>query len=200
MDEELDNLKKLYQGKKNERLQKSAAIKKEGENQLQQLKNELLRTIVVFVLTALAILYVDYISSKKMETSSAGFWILLSCALYYAGSKVFLWYKLKIISPLQPVLEVVEQSESYKELNTFLLTYGEIIYVMILSIGVYLYLLPVLETMQVHIQPKYLKYLKFIWLAYLVWAFYNLIIIKRKKLIAESKIIERYIESLKANL
>lgn len=199
MKEDFDDLKNLYQQKKSDSIMGVPSAKDLGNLQLKKLKYDNLKNIIVFILTAVAIFYIDKVSLQKILTSSLGFWLLMGCAVYYALAKAFFYFKLNQIKPTLPVLIAIERLETYKKLNTFFLTYGEIIYVIILSLGVYLYLQPVLVLMDVNMKPKYLKFLKFIWLGYLLWAFYNTFFIKRKKMVADNKIISNVLQSLKNN-
>ncbi len=199
MKEDFDDLKNMYQQKKSDRVTELAPAKNLGDDQLKKLKYDTLKNIFVFAFTGVAIFYIDKVSSEKVTTSAAGFWILMGCAIYYAAAKAYLFYKLNEIKPTLPVLTAIEKLETYKKLNTFLLTYGELIYVILLSVGVYLYLQPVFALMGINMNPKYLKFLKFIWLAYLLWAFYNTFFIKRKKLIADNKLLTTLLQSLKNN-
>ena len=197
MDNELEELKNLY-GKEKLKLTPGFNFEKTGAvNEMANLKKEQLKMVFTFILTAVIIIYVDYVSFKKMETSRLGFYVLLSCSTYYAAYKYFLYRKLRAINPALPVLKLIEQVESYKKTNRFFATYGEMLYVIVLSFGVYLYLQPILIHLTDGPPNKYFKFLKFIWFAFLVWAFINTFIIKRKKLKKETEVLEKYLSQLR---
>ncbi len=198
MDKDLESLQALYIQKKMMLPSGTQQLKKEGENHLKKLKDAHVKTVFTFVATAAAIWYVDYVSAAKLATSASGFWILVGCALYYAASRLYLIRQLNAISPAQPALKVMEQLGSYKKLNSFLATYGEILYVVILSIGVYLYLMPILLYMTNSIPLKYIHLLKFVWFIYIGWVLLHTFYFKRKRLKSETAIIENYLQSLKA--
>ena len=196
MDKELEELKNIF-GQGDAKLSNDFSFSKTNARQsLSQLKNYQLKMLFTFIITAAAIIYIDFVSSQKIETSRPGFYILLGCTFYYAATRYFLFKKLNAINPSLPVLESIEEIENYKKINQFFLTYGEIIYVIILSLGVYLYLQPILIDLSNGAPNKYLKFLKFIWLAYLAWAFVNTFIIKRKRLKKETAILEKYMSQL----
>lgn len=198
MTNEFDDIKALYQQKKCTDTSSLHEMKSEGEGQLKKLKKIQLKTVFIFLITAGVIIYADVVSSEKFNTSVPGFWILLGCSLYYAATKLYLFRKLHSIDPGLPALTVIGQLEGYEKQNTFLQTYAQFIYVIILSIGVYLYLLPLIEFMSDRISPKSLKFLKWIWFAYLAWVFVHTFFIRRKRLQAESTVLEGYIHSLRS--
>lgn len=198
MDKEIESLQSLYVQKKMVSPGDTQQVKKEGANHLKKLKDAHLKTVFVFVATAAAIWYADHVSATKLTTSVTGFWIMISCALYYAASRLYLLRQLNAISPAQPALRVMEQLGAYKKLNNFFATYGEMVYVVILSIGVYLYLMPILLYMTTTIPVKFIHLLKFIWFIYIGWALVHTFYVKRKRMKAETVVIDNYIQLLKA--
>lgn len=198
MDNEFDDIKALYQQKKGGSTYALQDAKWIGNHQLKKLKQYQLKSVLTMALTAGVIIYVDRVSSAKLETSVPGFWILLGCALYYTISKWFLYRKLQSIDPALPVVNMIAQLEIYKKWNIFFQTYAYFVYVLLLSIGVYLYLLPVIEFMSDKVSPRHLKFLKFIWLAWLAWAFINTFFIRKKQLATDTKILNGYIKILKS--
>jgi hypothetical protein len=199
MDKELDDLKKVYSLDKHGLSNDFTFSKANSVNELGKLKKEQLKMVFTFLFTASIIVYVDYVSSQKMETSRPGFYILLGCAIYYAATKFFLFQKLGSIDASLPVLKCIAQVEAYKKLNQFFYTYGELLYVIILSFGVYLYLQPILIHLSGLNPTKYLEFLKFIWIAYLGWAVFNTFYLKRKCLKKETNILETYLRQLSSD-
>lgn len=198
MDKDLENLQALYVQKKMMLPSSSKHLKKAGEDHLKKLKDAHVRTVFTFIVTAAAIWYIDHVSAVKLATSVSGFWMLMGCALYYAARGLFLLRQLNHISPAQSALKVMEQLGSYKKLNSFLSTYGEIVYVVVLSIGVYLYIMPILSFMNYAIPLKYVHLLKLVWVIYIGWVLLHTFYFKRGRLKAETAIIENYLQSLKA--
>ncbi len=161
---------------------------------LSALKTGYVRTCVVFVLTAVAIVVVDKLSPPTVTTSAEGFRILLGCALYYALSNVYLLYRLGRIKPTLPVLQAIEQLERHKKLTIRMLTYGELFYTVVLSAGVYLYvqaLMPLLEKEHPLVIPCVLS-------AYILWAACYTLLIRRRHLRKELRVLETYMQTLKS--
>lgn len=198
MDKDLEAIQALYFQKKMMLPAGTQQLKHEGENHLKKLKNAHIKTVFTFIATAAAICYIDHVSAAKLPISVSGFWILVGCALYYAASRLYLLRQLNSISPAQPALTVMEQLVSYKKLNGFLSIYGEIMYVLILSIGVYLYVMPILLFMYKTLPLNYVKWLQLIWVMYIGWVLIHTFYFKRRRLKAETAIIENYLQSLQA--
>ena len=198
MEEEFLDIKKLYQSKASDSLLASKVSKREAQDNLKGLKKRLFQNIATFIITAAAIIYIDFVSSAIIVTSAIGFWIMLFCAIYYAGSKVFLLYRLKRINSKQPVLKVIEQLDSYKSLNAIMLTYGELLYILLLSIGVYLYIIPIANFMSAGKIQNYFVYFILVWIGYILWIILNTFYLKRKKLLKENQILKDHIQYLKS--
>ncbi|VXB83966.1 conserved membrane hypothetical protein [Flavobacterium sp. 9AF] len=203
MTQELDNfneLKSLYQQKKETKNNiSSTEIKQNATHKIEVLKKKNFKQYFLFLATAVALVFINNISSKTIETSKLGFGILLSCSLYYAISKVYLNQKLSKISPLNSAKENLESLVNYSKLVTFVSIFLEFIYAVVLSIGVYLYMQPIIEANSA--SGNYFPLLaKLVWVFYLIWAFIYTFIIKRKEVTKEKKIIECMIQSLKENL
>ncbi len=196
MNRDIESLQMLYQQKKKGLPYDTQQVKKEGENHLKKLKNAHLKTLFTYMASTVAVWYVDYVSATKLQTSATGFWLLIGCALYYAASRWYLLRQLNAISPAQTALKLIEQLGAYKKLNRFMATYGEMLYVVILSIGVYLYLMPILLYMSNSIPLKYIHLLKFVWFFYIGWALLHTFYSKRKKLSEETAIIDNYLQQL----
>lgn len=196
MDKELEELKNIF-GQGDPQLAKNFRFSKtNASNSLGQLKKDQMKMLATFILNAAAIIYIDFVSGQKIETSRPGFYILLGCTIYYASLQFFLFKKLNAINPSLPVVASIKQLENYKKINQFFQIYGELIYVIVLSFGVYLYIQPILLHLSNGAPSKYLEYLKFIWFAYLTWAFVNTFYLKRKRLKKETAILEKYINQL----
>lgn len=192
MERDFDELKMAFSQKRTSVLHLSGKNEK-GIPVLAALKTGYAKTILMFVMTALVIVLVDQLSSASIRTSAAGFRILLGCALYYALTKVYLLYRLGRVKPTLPVLQAIEQLERYQKLNTVMLSYGELLYAIVLSIGVYLYikpLMPFFEKENPGIIPLVLG-------AYILWTVIYTLVIKRKQLRKELRIVEAYIQTLK---
>ena len=161
---------------------------------LSALKTGYARTIFVFVMTAVAIVLADKLSSATVTTSAEGFRILLGCALYYALSKAYLLYRLGRVKPTLPVFQAIEQLERYKKLTTRMLTYGELPYAIVLSTGVYLYaqaLMPLFEKENPLAIPCVLG-------VYILWAAFYTLVIRRRHLRNELCVLETYIQTLRS--
>ena len=123
MDKELEELKNIF-GKEDPVLAKDFSFSKNSATlHLTELKNGQLKMIITFIITAAAIIYIDFVSSQKIETSRTGFYILLGCTIYYTALQYFLFKKLSAVDPALPVLESIQQIENYKKLNQ--LYYGD---------------------------------------------------------------------------
>ena len=152
------------------------------------------QTMIVFFITAFAIVFIDKLSSEKIRTSSSGFWILLACALYSALSKAYLLFRLNQVKPTQPVLKTITLLEQHRKLNMAMLTYGELLYTLVLSAGVYLYLQPVVPLLQ----KEHPYVIELALGAYILWAFIHTVFFKRKNLKTELEILEVHIQTLRS--
>lgn len=192
METDFDELKIVFAQK-----QSPAHWQKKTDNAtpvLSGLKTGYAKTIFVFMLTAIAIVLVDRLNAQSISTSVNGFRILLVCALYYALSKAYLLYRLDRIKPTLPVLQAIQELERYKKLNTVALTYGELLYAIVLSIGVYLYiqaLAPLLEKENPYVLNLVLG-------AYILWVAIHTLVIKRRHLKKELFVLETYIQTLRS--
>lgn len=195
MDKELEDLKTMY-GATTPTIPEGFKFSVGKSNEaLRRLKFFQLKTMVVFVLTAAAIIGIDVINSTAIETSRAGFWILLGCALYYAATRYYLYQKLNAVDASLPVLAAVAALQKYERLNRFFHTWGELLYVAALSVGVYLYLQPVL----VHTASgQYLHGAKWIGIAYLLWVAYYSFVVKQRRWKKETAMLDKYIAQLQA--
>ena len=199
MTQELDNLnelKSLFQQKSDTKNAiSSTAIKQKATNEIEALKKKTFKQYFLFLTTAVAITFIHSVSSKTIVTSKLGFAILLGCSLYYALSKVYLNVKLSKIKPIQSVKENIQFVLQYSKLATLFSIYLEFIYAIVLSIGVYLYMQPIIE---VNSTPKnsFPFLAKLVWVLYLVWAFIHTFIIKRKALVKEEKTLTEIIRNL----
>lgn len=197
MDKELEEFKKLY-GQNEQNLSSGFRLASTKANAaITILKKGQLKMLFTFMVTAAAIIYVDYVSSQKIETSKPAFYLLLGCAIYYAATKFFLFTKLSRIDPTLPVLKSIRQVESFKKLNQFFATYGEMLYAVVMSVAVYLYLQPILIHLDNGSPNKYLQFFKFIWPAFLAWAFYYTFFIKRRQLRKDTAMVENYLQQLR---
>lgn len=163
------------------------------------LKRSHLKMLLAFVLTAAAIVYVDYVCSSKFLTSKSGFLILLFCSIYYSVLKLYLYSHLKAVDVTESVSDCIKKLENYNKTNNILQTYGEIIYVTLLSLGVYLYLQPFTFYINTTNKTAALTALKIVSITYLLWAIIYTFIIKRRLLNKETKVIERYLNQLKSS-
>lgn len=190
METDFDELKIVFAQK-----QSSARWQKKTDKAtpvLSGLKTGYTKTIFIFLLTAIAIVLIDRLNSQSISTSVNGFRILLGCALYYALSKLYLIYRLERIKPTLPVLRAIQELERYKKLNTAVLTYGELLYAIVLSIGVCLYvqaLAPLLEKENPYVLNLVLG-------AYILWVAIHTLVIKRKQLQKQLSVLETYINTL----
>lgn len=199
MTQELDNLnelKSLYQQKKETKNNISVTeIKQNATHEIEALKKKNFKQYFLFLATAVAITFIHSVSSKTIVTSKLGFGILLSCSLYYAISKVYLNHKLSKISPLNSAKENLEMLVNYSKLVSFVSTFLEFIYAVVLSMGVYLYMQPIIDANSA--SDNYFPLLaKLVWILYLIWAFIYTFIIKRKALVKEQKTLTEIIRNL----
>jgi hypothetical protein len=196
MEKDFEELKVLFQQKQISATFSEKVVEQKARNYLTTLKINHLQTIILFVITAIALFQIDKITSEKIVTSAYGFWILIGCSLYYAISKTYLLYRLNAIKPTDNVLHTIKQLKNYKKLNTRLLTYGEVLYTIVLTFGVYLYLLPVFKQILLDKTEHTIVYFWWIWTAYICWVLFHALYIKRKRMKKDSQIIENYINDL----
>lgn len=192
MEKDLEELKILYR-KKGISVKVSAnSITDMSGSTLSFLRKDHLKNVFVFLSTALVLFYADRISASKITTSAWGFRILMGCAIYYALSKAYMYYRLGQIDPTQSVLQTIRKLEFYKKLNEVMMTYGELAYLSLISFGVYLYLQPIAPLFEKHNAV----WIKLVWGTYVLWAVFNAFFIKRKKLRKEISLLENYIQTL----
>lgn len=196
MEKNFEELKVLFQQKHISATFNEKVVEQKARNYLAILKRNHLKTIILFVITAIALFLIDEIASEKIVTSSYGFGILIGCSLYYATSKSYLLYRLNAIKPTDNTLHTIKQLKSYKKMNTGLLTYGEVLYTIVLTFGVYLYLLPVFEQMLLDKSKPAMAYFWCLGVAYICWILFYTLYIKRKRMNKDSQIIENYISDL----
>nr|WP_315152235.1 hypothetical protein [uncultured Flavobacterium sp.] len=200
MEKDFEELKTLFQQKKaSVTLSKKVADQK-AKDDIALLKKNHLKTIIVFIITAIAIIYIDRINAEKMVTSDYGFWILIGCSLYYALSKTYLLYRLNKVKPTQSVLQTIEQLEDYKKRNIWMHTYGEVLYVLVLGFGVYLYLRPVLDKFLLDKTGRTILCFWWVWGACIVWMIFYTFFIKRRRMKKDVAILEKYIQSIKSEI
>ena len=197
MDKEFDELKELFQHKTTAVALSTEDMSNRAKNDLSELKRNHLKNIVMLLSTAFALVMINKVNSDKIEVSVWGFALLLLCAVYYALSKMYLLIQLRAIKPTNNVFQVITQLERYNTLNTFMHTYGEAIYLLVLNVGVYLYLHPVMAAFQIHISGNSILYIGLIWIAWFGWMMYYTFGIKRSRMKKDRSIIENYKLSLK---
>lgn len=198
MEKEFEELKALFQQKKPSPTLSVKGIDKKAQGQLQQLKKNHFTNIATFIVTALAIVIIDNINAQKMQTSAYGFWILIGCAVYYALSKAYLLHKLNQIKPTATILQTIQKLETYKKLNIWFHTYGEVMYALVLGLGVYLYLRPVLDKFLLDKTGRTILCFWYIWGTLILWMLIHTFFIKRRRMKKEVRILETYIEVLKS--
>lgn len=199
MEKEFEELKELFQQKKTSVTLSTEVIDKKARYDLSQLKKNHIQNIITLLSTAIALVIINKINSQKMETSAWGLTILISCAIYYALSKTYLLHRLNAIKPTNSVLDTIIQLERYKKLNSFMHTYGEVVYILVLSGGVYLYLRPVLDKFLLDTTGRTILCFWWIWGALIVWMLFYTFVIKRKRMKKDIIILEGYLQSLKAD-
>jgi amino acid transporter len=197
MEKDFEELKALFQQKKPSGFLSTGAIYQKANHDLSELKKNHLRNIITLLITGIALVFIDKINAEKMETSVLGLTILLTCSVYYAASKTYLLYRLKAVTPTDSVMQTIAKLERYKKLNTLMHTYGEMIYVLILSAGVYLYLRPVLDKFLLDTTGRTILCFWWIWGALIAWMLFYTFIIKRRRMKKDIIIIESYLRSLK---
>lgn len=199
MEKEFEELKELFQQKKASVTLSTEVIDKKAKQDLSLLKKNHIKNIATFLATAIVLVFINKINSEKMETSAWGLSILLVCAIYYAVSKTYLLYQLKTIKLTNSVFQTIGQLERYKKLNTFMHTYGEVTYVLILGVGVYLYLRPVLDKFLLDTTGRTIFCFWWIWGALILWMLFYTFVIKRSRMKKDIIILENYLQSLKAD-
>lgn len=197
MEKDFEELKVLFQQKKASASLSVEEVDQRAKGELRQLKKNHLTTIVSFLLTAVAIVYIDQVTATKMETSACGFGILMGCAVYYMLSKTWLLNRLHAIKPTGSVLVTIQKLEAYKRLNTGMHTYGEVAYVLVLGAGIYLYLRPVLDKFLLDKTGSTLLCFWWIWGACILWLLFYTFVIKRRRMRKDTLILEKHIRSLK---
>ncbi|WP_026751638.1 hypothetical protein [Sediminibacterium sp. C3] len=199
MDKEFEELKGLFQQKKASVTLSTEGIEKKAKHDLSKLRQNHIANIIMLLSTAIVLIVIDKINSEKIETSSWGLFILLTCSLYYALSKSYLLYRLNAIKPTHSVLHTIEQLERYKRLNTFMHTYGEMMYTLVLCIGIYLYINPVMDIFLLNNREEAMIWLWGIWGALIAWLLFYNFVIKRRRMKSDIQIIENYLKALKTN-
>ncbi len=199
MEKEFEELKELFQHKKASATLSATIVDRKSKGQLRALKKNHIVNIAAFIITAFAILLIDHINSQKMETSNFGFWILIGCSLYYGLSKAYLLYKLNQVQPGETVLDAIQKLETYKKLNIWFHTYGEVIYALVLGLGIYLYLRPVLDKFLLDKTGRTVLCFWWIWGACIIWMFVHTFFIKRRRMKKDVNILEDYVQSLKSD-
>lgn len=200
MEKDFEELKTLFQQKKASVTLSQKVVDQKAKDDIALLKKNHLKTIIVFIITAIAIIYIDRINAEKMVTSDYGFWILIVCSLYYALSKTYLLYSLNKVKPTQSVLQTIEQLEDYKKRNIWMHTYGEVLYVLVLGFGVYLYLRPVLDKFLLDKTGRTILCFWWVWGACIVWMIFYTFFIKRRRMKKDVAILEKYIQSIKSEI
>ncbi len=198
MEKEFEELKKLFQHRKASATLSVSLVDKKARAHLYILRKNHILNIATFIATAFAVLIIDHVNSQKMETSAYGFWILIGCALYYTLSKMYLLYKLNRIKLNKPVLETIQRLEAYKKLNIWFHTYGEVLYALVLSVGIYLYLRPVLDKLLLDKTGGAVLCFWWIWGGCFLWMLFYTFIIKRRRMRKDILVLENYIQSLKS--
>lgn len=198
MEKDFEELKTLFRQRKASVTLSQKVVDQKAKNDLALLKKNHLKTIITFIITAIAIVVIDNINAQKVNTSRFGFWILIGCSLYYALSKTYLLYRLNKINPTQSVLQTITQLESYKKTNIWMHTYGEILYVLVLSFGVYFYLRPVLDRFLLDKTGHTILCFWWVWGACIVWMILYTFVIKRKRMKKDVAILDKYIQSIKS--
>lgn len=166
---------------------------------MSQLKRNHVKNIITLLATAIALVFINKINSERMETSVWGLIILLGCSIYYAASKAYLLYRLRTIIPTKSVLQTIEKLEQYKKLNTFMHTYGEVLYVLVLSVGIYLYMRPVLDKFLLDTTGQTILCFWWIWGALIIWMLIYTFVIKRRRMKKDITILEDYLKLLRAD-
>lgn len=200
MEKDFEELKTLFQQKKASVTLSQKVVDKKAKDDITLLKRNHLKTILIFILTALAIIYIDTLNVQKLETSVSGFWILMGCSLYYALSKTYLLYRLNKIKPTTSVLHAIKQLEEYKKLNILMHTYGEMLYVLVLGLGVYLYLRPVLDTFLLDKTGRTILCFWWVWGTYIAWMIVYTFVIKRRRMKKDVFILEKYSIAIKSEI
>lgn len=198
MEQEFEELKVLFRQKETSMNLSVAWADKKNKSDLSELKKNHTKNIALFLATACVLIFIDRVNAEKMETSLFGLILLVSCSLYYAASKSFLLYRLKSIRSTDNTLNVLGRLEKYERLNVFMHTYGEILYVSVLSMGVYLYLQPVFETVLLEQIQNYPFVIWGTWGAFLIWVVIHTLVVKRIRLKKELQILENYRQSLQS--
>ena len=97
MNSDFEELKKVYV---RERLRSPSLphiSKIKDQKAFIYLRKDYLRLFLSFIATIAALIYVDYTSSKVVETSFTGFYILLCCSIYSAILNFYLFNKLNLL-------------------------------------------------------------------------------------------------------
>lgn len=162
---------------------------------IRRMKQTQVKQFVLYLMTLFAIILVDRSITGVISTSKAGYYILLSCALYYVFLKLFLLARLQTIRLSDSVTETVRKVKASRRFRQYVLMYAEWLYSCVLSVGVYLYLQPVFEKM-VYTDPdrEYVVYL--VMLSYLAWASFYTFYIKRREIKRELQ----HLDSIMAQL
>lgn len=198
MEKDFEELKALFQHKKASLTLSQKVVRGKAADDLLLLKKNHFITIITFLITVIALSVIDKINSQQIAVSAAGFWILICCSLYYACSKSYMLYRLNKIKPAQSVLHAVGELENYKKLNIWMHTYGEVLYVLAVCCGVYLYLRPVLDKFLLDKTGRTIFCFWWVWSACIAWMIVYTFVIKRRRMKKETKLLEKYVKAIKS--
>ncbi len=196
MEKDIEELTALFKQKSSSSplvMRESKTVRKD---ELHVLKRNHQIMIALFAFITVVIYLIHEFNQQHMQTSTTGFMILMGCSIYYTLSKLYLFYRIRNIQTTDPTLQVVQALERYKRLNNFMHTYGEVMYVSVLSVGIYLYLKDILNKYLLDHTGKTLLCFWWIWGACFLWIVINTFVIKRKRMKKDLRILEGFIHSL----
>lgn len=199
MDKEFEEMKGLFQQKKASVTLSTEGIQIKAKHDILKLRRNHIANIITFLSTAFVLIVIDKINSVKMETSASGLFILMTCSVYYALSKTYLLFRLNAIKPTHSVLQTIEKLEQYKKLNSFIHTYGEMMYTLVLSVGIYLYINPVMDIILLNNREEAIIWIWSIWGGLIVWLLFYNFVIKRRRMRSDIRMIENYLQALKTD-
>lgn len=196
IDMNLNDIKSLYQQKTLRVSVSVQTVQTRAHEELRQVGLRHVKSVVLFVLTALALVAIDRVNATTLTTSGTGLTLLVGCAGYYAFSRLYLWRRLRGIDTTASVHDAIRRLSAYQRLNIWMHTWGEVWYTFVLMAGVYIYLQPVMAQYLQHAGGHGPLYLAMILAAWGVWVVVHVFVIKQKYLRRDTAVIARYQASL----
>ncbi|MEO7444664.1 MAG: hypothetical protein ABIT96_01210 [Ferruginibacter sp.] len=141
---DFDNLKSTWQQTITGNLPSAEDAASRNEKLSRQLKQQHVKEVITYFLTGIFLIPIHIITSGQIATSIPGLVILLASAFGYAFVRLFLLYRLRHINMSDDSSTLLKKLNNYSRLHLWVLQQGQFVYSLFLTIGVFLYLWPVI--------------------------------------------------------